>query len=288
MTSIEDRFVRTVADLDLPDGDLVEPVLRALAADEASRSSAVRGPASKWGRLSAPGPGLMAAAVVVVVVVGLVLAVSPAGRAVAGWLGVGATAVEVEVERSPDGGTGIGAGSGTEDGTDTEDESGPIDGDELGQDGPEQDLERSIEALGSAVAPDPSVLPIPSLGPPQRVFDHAVRGRSYVWDDTVAEGPVLLSVREVDGAELAVKSVAGEVGVELVTVESGVGPVAGLWIDGDHRLAVGSGALPVAAGKVLLWEVEGIELRLEGDLGLQAVLDLAGTVETGTELLSPG
>jgi len=84
MTSLENRFVATLDELDIPDAQLAESVLADVARRRTRRYSS--SPLPRLGR---------AFAALIVLSVGIVMLVEPARSAVADWLGIGATRVEV-------------------------------------------------------------------------------------------------------------------------------------------------------------------------------------------------
>ncbi len=252
MTTDRDRFVAALDELELPDADLVQAVLADVAGARAQPA---------W-RPLAPRLGL-AFGVVLLCLAAVLLLVEPARSAVADWLGIGATKVEVVPPTAPTG------------------------------DSSDEPLEPSAEALGepSRAAVDP----IPRLGPPAGVFDGPVaRGRSYTWPADEAHPGLggtgvglVLSVRSTEG-ELDAKRVAGDTGVEIVTIEYEGAPTTALWIDGAHELVAAGATRPVLAERVLLWEADGVQFRLELDGGLAAVRPIAAAVRGGTDLLQPG
>ena len=283
-TPLEERFAAAVERLSLPEADLVGPVLDQLAAPGAA-------PIGRRGRPSVRRPPRVLAAAAVVLAVTIAAAVAtPARRAVAGWLGIGATGVTVDPSppaRSPRAGDGAAPGA--------EPSAVPSAG----------ALGRRLDAADWA-----GVDPVPSLGPPSVAFDHPARGRSYAWSATDpgvrglrpappplagVEWAVVLSVRPVEGAGLAVKQVADAADVSLVEVPTPDGGRTGLWITDRHWLLAAEDAAPALAERVLLWEDGALELRLELAGELPAALALAAEVSAqraaqggGTDLLPPG
>ena len=59
----------------------------------------------------------------------------------------------------------------------------------------------------------------------------------------------------------------------------GVGAEPGVWIDAPHAVDFAFGQ-PELAGRVLLWEHEGMTLRLDGKLDLATALRIARSTET--------
>lgn len=255
MRALQDRFVATLDDLDLPQRQLVRPVLAEIVRLEhqPARSPWWQGEDRRLG---------LAFALAVLAVSLTILAVAPTRQAVAGWLGIGSTKINVVPPTSS----------------------------------PVSDLRSpSAESLGDDV--ESPADPIPGLGAPDAVRDQPDRGRSYTWEagqSLPALGDtdigVVLSVRPGDGDLFSdVKSVGQDVDVEFVIVEVGdEATVLGLWIGGTHELIAGSSAPPVVAERVLLWVADAIEYRLETDLSLAEVLDLAASIQGGTDLLPPG
>lgn len=262
MTALQDRFVAALDDLDLPQRQLVDPVLSEIVRSQ-HQPTRLLWWQGQGRRLS--GAGSLAIFTIAVLAGSLaILTIAPARQAMAGWLGVGSTKVTVVPPTSSPA---------------TSSSSLPL----------------SAESLGGDV--ESSADPIPFLGPPDAVLDHPDRGRSYTWAASQALPPLgntdiglVLSVRPDDGELFsAVKSVSQDVGVELVLVEVGDGaPVPGLWIGDTHELIAGSSSPPVVAERVLLWVADEIEYRLETALGLAEALDLASSIQGGTNLLPPG
>lgn len=282
MKTIERRFIDAVDQMPVTEVDLVARVLDQIEGQVPGEAEAV----SIARRRRPAGRPLAVALAMVVVIAGVgVVTVAPARRAVADWLGIGATVVE----RSP-----VDRSESVDDGVqvDSDIDAGDLEGGEP-----------SAESLGQPIDPAPDgsrpLDPIPPQGLPDQIIDDPGRGRSYVWGPgpdlpPLAETEVglVLSVRLVAEAGLAIKSVVGDVGVDLVTVDGPSGPIAGLWISGTHDLIAAGRDRPVVAERVLLWEAAGIEYRLESALPLPEMLELAASVETstedGTSLLPPG
>ena len=265
MNDLQAAFADAIEHLELPDVDLTPAVLDRIATDRAtSDRTAGASPAAE------PGSRIRRAVlvgVVAVAVLGVTLAVTPAGQAVADWFGIGSTAFEID-----------------DPGAVEEDGSGGADSSTLD--------------LGQPVLPIPDVVPIESLGPPNAVFDHARRGRTYVWN-TGTGSEIRLSARSTTGSTLAIKSLASADDVEFLTVEvpnePGVPrPYPGVWIGAPHTLSYPVEGLDleliVDAGPVLIWVNvdDDVELRLEGATGKADAVALAAEVTEGTELLPPG
>jgi hypothetical protein len=92
-------------------------------------------------------------------------------------------------------------------------------------------------------------------------------------DTTVAYREVVLSQRDRGDAPPAVKSVPPGSDVEHVTV----GDEPGLFVSGGHTRTVDGRTY--RSDSALIWERGNIELRLEGDLSLRRMLDIARSVE---------
>lgn len=268
MMPLEDRFVRAIEDLDLPEVDLVDAVLAEVAARPAGRER--RGfrpfarPARPW---SAPPRLAWALAAALLVATAAVLFVEPARTTVANWFGIGATRVDTDPAVPPV----------TTDSAPTGSDPAPA---------------PATAALGTPV--EITADPIPLLGPPTAAYDRPVaRGRAYTWpadgDRPALPGSdigTLLSVRSVDGP-IDVKTVLHD-DVRVVVVDVDGVPVPALWLDGTHELLAAGAAEPVLAERVLLWQVGGVQYRLESELELTEALRLAAAVEGGTGLLQPG
>lgn len=257
MRALQDRFVAALDDLDLPQRQLVHPVLAEIVRPE-------RQPArSPWWQGEVRRLGI-AFALAVSVVSLTILAVAPARHAVAGWLGIGSTKVDVVPPTSS-----------------------PVSG--------SSSRSPSAESLGADV--ESSADPIPGLGVPDAVLDQPDRGRSYTWEASQSLPPLantdiglVLSVRPGnEGLFSDVKSVGQDVDVDFVLVEVGdESPVTGLWIGGTHELVAGPSSPSVVAERVLLWVADDIEYRLETGLSLAEALDLASSIQGGTDLLPAG
>ena len=65
-------------------------------------------------------------------------------------------------------------------------------------------------------------------------------------------------------------------------------PTIALWIGSDHELVAAGTGGPELSEQVLIWETGGIQYRLEGELPLDRMTELAQEVQGGTELLRPG
>lgn len=188
-----------------------------------------------------------------------VLAISPMRAAVADWFGIGATEIIVD---------------------------------------PTADLPElsaaTAELFGGVVVASP-LSPLPQLGSPAAVLDTEPAGsRVYLWaasngrpalSDTGVG--VILSVRTISGP-LATKRMTAEVGAAPVDFVSSGNAVTGIWIDGDHAFTPGGSTEPLLAGRVLLWTLGTVQYRLEANLDLAAMTELAGQVQGGTNLLPSG
>jgi hypothetical protein len=212
----------------------------------------------------------VAASLVVVVTV---IAVTPARDAVARWFGIGSTQIEIVPTTAP--GQDAAGTSAAEPG--------------------EANINTVVGATDVLEIVQSNADPIPALGLPETAFDgSAGRGRSYVWaatDDLLAlpgsDLGLVLSVRLTDGV-LDGKRVVVDVAIENVLIGSPTGPIRAIWIAGSHDYLAAGTERAVTAERVLLWEVDGLQYRLESRLTLDASVELAQLVVGGTELLQPG
>lgn len=268
MNDLKEAFVDAVEHLDLPDVDVTAAVLDRISTgdvdplgshpDDGAPAATSPDASARIGR-----PALVGAALVLAL--GLILAVTPAGRAVADWFGIGATVFEVD----------------------------DSDADEKGSGGAD---DASTADLGRRIQPAPDIVPIESLGQPDAVFDDPRRGRTYVWDDGGGQA-LRLSVRSTDTSSWAVKSLAAEDDVELFTLEVPNEPFAprslmAAWVGAPHTLTYPVEGLDlelrVDAGPVLIWVEDSVELRFEGAVGKDEAVGYAIETLEGTELLPPG
>lgn len=267
MNKLEHDFVAALDELAPSTADVAEPVLARLRAQSASPANRQRALGGRPDR-QRTSRGIALAAAAVVFFLGVIFVVSPASEVVARWLGIGATEIVVVPEDS----------------SPSADSPATV--------APFEAPRASISFEGLTTT---TLDPIPRLGPPIGILDVGVaRSRSYVWlpDGGHAEiGAtglgVILTARSVDG-DAALKRVGGGVGVEFVQIESDRGAVPALWIDGTHEYVADPSSAPVLAERVLVWEVDGVQYRIESSLDLDRVLDLAADVREGTDLLRPG
>lgn len=191
---------------------------------------------------------LRAAAIVLLACASLIVAVEPARTAVARWLGIGATTVEIDPAVQPD--------------------AAPP----------------PNSVVGAEV--DSTLWnPIPLLGQPISVSTAGDGSAAYFWaagddwagftDDGVG---VSLSVRPVVGAP-SLKIASSEGDVQPVEIGTGASMIFGLWVGADHLLVSEPDAPGVRAARVLLWEQEGRQLRLESNGDLDDVVALAESVD---------
>jgi len=256
MTALHDDFVAAVDALVAPDADVAQSVMAQLRARSESSERAPRQRTSRPSTARQSTPRAVAvAAVAMIIVAGVVLVVAPARQAVARWLGIGATEVVfVPIEDA----TAIRPPTSTEDLDDT------------------------------------TLDPVPFLGPPAGTLDGGVaRSRSYFWLPDAGQPEigdsgfgVIVTARLV-GGEVASKRLSGEAGVEFVQIMTSEGVIPALWIGGTHEFVADSAASPVLAERVLVWEVDGVQYRLESSMELGQVLVLAADVREGTDLLRP-
>ncbi len=260
--SLQERFVATLDELELPEADLVTPVMLSVVEER---------------RGSVPRPRMAIGFALVILVVALILAIEPTREAVADFFGIGTTRVEIvpEEDLSADLPGNAELTATTQRSTLTADSSEA----------------NTIDGTEPAVDADP----IPMLGSPVEVADLGVaRGRRYTWpaDEDLpplgdTETGLILSVRRAEGP-LDVKRVASEAELVMVSIDYAGVPTVGLWIGSDHELITAGSTEPVLSEQVLLWAADGIQYRLEGDLPVDRMQQLAQSVEGGTDLLQPG
>lgn len=278
MSNLEQNFVAVIDNLDLPDVDLVDDVLDQIAATNARAGNSPDNSrrADRRRRM------LVAVAATAALVMALTLTVTPVGEAVANWFGIGATAFDVDDRH--DGGAADTAPPPTEadgDSTPGSNQSDPVP--------PPPSL--SEDALGDPVEPMPAVTAVASLGPPDAVFDHAGRGRSFLWRD-VDGSPVVLSARRTESV-LSTKTLAAADQVEFLSIRTEPDeqpPMPAVWISEPHELNVAVDGmnleLAFSAGPVLIWIDNDVELRLEGVADKGRALALAAETTRGTQLLA--
>jgi hypothetical protein len=132
--------------------------------------------------------------------------------------------------------------------------------------------------------------PLPSAGDPAALAaqlaahglfapDVAVAGAPVAWrvdpkhETVVAYRRATLSQRAVEGAVPSIKQYAGAAGVQFVTV----GNEPAIFVPGEHTRTVAGHTF--RSTSALIWDDDGIELRLEGDLPLDQLLAVARSVE---------
>jgi hypothetical protein len=186
---------------------------------------------------------LVAAAVVLVATLAS-LTVAPVREAVAGWLGIGST----EIERVPDG------------------EGDPRDLPYLGDELEPIDEATAESRLGEALPAtgETALGPAPVLAAPRE------GGVIMAW----ADGATTLWVQQNDRP-------AHEVMDKLLTIDDRLVPVDDLGeeaavIEGPHVLVTPLRRL--AAGTVVIWVDDGLEYRLESDLGVDDLVAIARSV----------
>jgi hypothetical protein len=91
-------------------------------------------------------------------------------------------------------------------------------------------------------------------------------------ETVVAYENVVLSQRPLAGAVPSVKRYSGEASVQFVTV----GDRPAIYLGGEHTRTIDGRTF--RSGNALIWDDDGTELRLEGDLGLAEMLAVARTV----------
>lgn len=227
----------------IEDLDLPDVDVSAAVLNEITATVPTRGASTGW--------LLRAAAIVVLASAALIVVVEPTRTVVARWLGIGATTVEIDPNVQPE------------------------------------------------TAPPPNIVvgaetdsamwnPIPLLGQPTSVSTSGTGTSTYFWaagggwasftDDGVG---VSLSVRGVAGAP-SLKIASGEEDVQHVEIDTETSTIFGLWVGADHLLVSEPDAPAVRAARVLLWEQEGRQFRLESNGDLGDVVALAESIDVAT------
>jgi len=111
---------------------------------------------------------------------------------------------------------------------------------------------------------------LPDLGPPDEV-----------WVDRLAPNFVVIEYGRPE-TRLRLTELVGGFVEKYATAEQRVERVqvdgrSGIWIEGEHVVS-GPVGPPRRAASALLWEQEGLTLRLEGDLSKERALEIARTV----------
>jgi hypothetical protein len=187
-----------------------------------------------------------AAAVLGVTVAGGV-GLTPVREALASWFGLGSTGFErvAPDEADPTGLPPLDAGLPT-----------------VSRTGAEAVLGRPLPHLDAARS---------GLGEPDRIALPPEGGVLLGWD----RGATSLWVRTTeDPAETRMRKLLNDYAVIKPVADLGEGAVS---VAGDHVLATPNRR--VAAGSVILWIDEGIEFRLESDLGVDAMVSIARGVD---------
>jgi hypothetical protein len=112
---------------------------------------------------------------------------------------------------------------------------------------------------------------LPDLGPPDSV--RIDRFAPYFVVVLYGRPRVRLRLTEMSGAGTIEKYALAEQRVERVLVDG----KPGIWVEGRHVVA-GPEGLPRLSGSVLLWEQDGLILRLEGRLTKEQALQIARNV----------
>ena len=108
--------------------------------------------------------------------------------------------------------------------------------------------------------------------------DAALAGEPVAWlvdpngETVVAYQHVALSQRALAGAVPAIKRYAAEGSVQFVEV----GDQPAIYVGGEHTRTIDGHTFRSA--NALIWDTGGVELRLEGDLPLDRMLAIAGSV----------
>jgi hypothetical protein len=247
-----ERSLRALADhIELPpERDLSGPVLAALESGPAPRPR-------WWAR-----PAVALAALVVVATTATLILSAPAREAVADLLGIGG----VRIEFGERGGT--------------QEPLGP--GDELDLGEP-----TSLDAARRELA-----IRVPDLlGDPDAVYidrDVVTRvtlayepGAGIPESEDTGVGVLVTEFRSSIDEGYLKKLTAEDVEVRFVTVDGR----SAYWIEGRHELLLvdPSGAVVPdggrLAGNTLIWEIDGVTLRLEADIDLETALEIAGSVD---------
>ncbi len=128
------------------------------------------------------------------------------------------------------------------------------------------------------------LLPPPALGEPEEVYIHTPTGRgdevaavTMVWRDDEDGTPLSLTV--IGESLFAMKLI----GSEDVKAASVAGATA-VWLEGPHRLRLLGQWLEDdldITSNVLIWVVDGVTYRLEGDLPEAEMVALAESIRSG-------
>lgn len=264
MTTLEQRLSDALDTLELPDRDLVTPVLAATTAQTTSPALATPAPPRPSSRRTLA-PRLALAAIAIVAATVMILSLPTMRDAVAGWLGIGATQIDLDPGGSL---SGISAST--------------------------------AEVLG-ATPVTTAADPIPLLGKPAGAFDlDAVRGRAFVWPAQPGRPELgdsgvgaILTVRSVEGL-VGTKRLPGEVAPIEVQLQLDGHRTTSIWIDDDHEFVPAGSDEPALSGRVLIWTSRPatgdlleplLQYRLEANLDQEAMINLAQNVQGGTELL---
>lgn len=203
------------------------------------------------------------AALIVLVTLAAVLAIAPARRAVAQWLGIGATTIEIVdldidgLSPRPENDSPAGTGPAAD---------------------PEQTLADGID-------------PLPTLGPPTTSSElAAVDGHRFTWS-AGSDLPALATTESGQGslgAVLSIRPTEGPLDTKLLSSDLTIEPVSfvvdgrivsGLWLPGTHAYLAAGTDEEVLSDRVLIWVDGDVQFRLEVNLSQQAAIELASAVE---------
>ncbi|MEX1008069.1 MAG: DUF4367 domain-containing protein [Acidimicrobiia bacterium] len=134
--------------------------------------------------------------------------------------------------------------------------------------------------------------PLPSNGDRARLAEQLAQAHLFEPDTVLAGEPVgwliaplgetvvayehvVLSQRELAGAGPSIKRYAGGANVQFVQV----GQLPAVYVSGEHTRTIDGHTF--RSGNSLIWDNDGVELRLEGDLPLDEMLSVARSVTRG-------
>jgi hypothetical protein len=253
-----DAALTDLADhLDHPRGDhIAEAVLMRISAEAPSRSPRAH-------RRSRPSRArvVLAVAAAIVLIAGTILAVAPARRAIADWLGIGAVQIVTTDHPLPTGSSALTV-PGAPDATPTGASA--------------QQFAAAQKAVSFTIATprDPAIGPLLGVATDSRVPGGLVALRYKGF--TLVE---IATNRNV-GGETVGKFIGSQTRTESVTVAGS----AGLWVTGAHQIGYLSRSGNVEtetvrrAGPVLLWARNGVTYRVEGVPHLTDALAIATSI----------
>lgn len=266
------QIADAIAYLELPDIDVSERVLRTIELDPLGHDNGDSGQRSPSRTGASEGrwwPRVAAAAVIAAIAV---LAIEPARTTVARWLGIGATGVEIDPSLDVDS-------------LPTPDRGADGDVDQLDDDAngePAIDVDSLVDSqLGPPDAFTWSDAGVAVLSWHTRDGWPALDDRADGADSEDGATAIELSVRPT-GGEPALKIATADDQVQQVAIPAGDDPVAALWLGADHALVTSPGVAPTRAARVLLWEVDGYQFRLESNGTLDDVIVFASSIDAAS------